>query len=163
MIPHPDEAPTVPTPRPPRLLGRNCLIVGGTGGIGLASARLFLQEGARLVISGRADGSADSARRQLAEFGPVTALVADLADSEAILGLVPRAVEVLGGRLDVLFHVAGMSGRKFGDGPLDACTDDGWDGTLDANARSVFLTNRAAVRQMRDQAIDDAGCAAARW
>ncbi len=143
--------------RPPRLLGRTCLIVGGTGGIGLVSARRFLQEGARLVVSGRGDGSADSARESLAGFGHVTAVVADLADPEAIAGLVPRAVEILGGRLDILFHVAGMSGRKFGDGPLDACTDDGWDGTLDANARSVFLTNRAAVRQMRGQPLDDAG------
>ena len=134
-----------------------CLIVGGTGGIGLASARRFLQEGARLVVSGRGDGSADSAREQLVELGPVIALVADLADPDAIAGLVPRAVESLGGRLDILFHVAGMSGRKFGDGPLDACTDGGWDTTLDINARSVFLTNRAAVRQMRGQPIDKAG------
>jgi NAD(P)-dependent dehydrogenase (short-subunit alcohol dehydrogenase family) len=143
--------------RPPRLLGRTCLIVGGTGGIGLASARRFLEEGARLVVSGRADGSADFAREQLAGIGQVTTLVADLADREAIAGLVPRAVEILGGRLDILFHVAGMSGRKFGDGPLDACTDEGWDATLDANVRSVFLTNRAAVRQMRGQDLDDAG------
>lgn len=143
--------------RPPRLLGRTALIVGGTGGIGLATARRFLQEGAALVVSGRADGSAESAREALAGLGPITAVVADLADGEAVAGLVPRAVAILGGRLDIVVHVAGMSGRKFGDGPLDACTDDGWDGTLDANARSVFLTNRAAVRQMRGQALDDAG------
>jgi NAD(P)-dependent dehydrogenase (short-subunit alcohol dehydrogenase family) len=140
-----------------RLEGRTCLIVGGTGGIGLASARRFLQEGARLVVSGRADASAFSAQEQLADLGQVMTLVADLADADAIAGLVPRAVEILGGRLDILLHVAGMSGRRFGDGPLDACTDEGWDGTLDANARSVFLTNRAAVRQMRMQEIDDAG------
>jgi NAD(P)-dependent dehydrogenase (short-subunit alcohol dehydrogenase family) len=143
--------------RPGRLEGRTCLIVGGTGGIGLASARRFLQEGATLVISGRADGSIEFANQELAGLGKVTALVADLADRDAIAGLVPRAVEVLGGRLDILFHVAGMSGRKFGDGPLDSCTDDGWDGTLDANARSVFLTNRAAVRQMLSQPLDDVG------
>lgn len=131
--------------------------MGGTGGIGLAAARRFLQEGVRLVVSGRGDDSIEFAREQLAEFGQLTALVADLADPGAIAKLVPRAVEILGGRLDILFHVAGMSGRKFGDGPLDACTDEGWDATLDINARSVFLTNRAAVRQMRGQAIDGAG------
>ena len=147
----------MPSSRPPRLLGRNCLIVGGTSGIGLAAARRFLAEGARLVVSGRADDSSTAAHGQLASVGPITTLVADLADADAITRLVPRAVEILGGRLDVLFHVAGMSGRKFGDGPLDACTDMGWDGTLDANARSVFLTNRAAVRQMRTQTLDDAG------
>ena len=40
-------------PRPGRLEGRTCLIVGGTGGIGLASARRFLEEGARVVVAGR--------------------------------------------------------------------------------------------------------------
>ena len=84
-------------------------------------------------------------------------LVADLADPEAIAGLVPKAVELLGGRLDILFHVAGQSGRRFGDGPLDSCTDEGWDMVFDTNARGVFLTNRAAVQQMRGQTIDAHG------
>ena len=44
-------------PRPGRLEGRNCLIVGGTSGIGLASARRFLEEGAHVVVAGRAAGS----------------------------------------------------------------------------------------------------------
>ena len=37
------------------------------------------------------------------------------------------ALEALGGRLDVLLHVAGISGRKFGDGPLHECADGGWE------------------------------------
>src|SRR5262245_14538198 len=54
-------------------------------------------------------------------------------------------VPMLGG-LDVLYHVAGISGRKHGDGPLHECSDRGWQATIDANLKSVFLTNRAAVR-----------------
>ena len=46
----------------------------------------------------------------------------------------------------MLYHVAGGSGRRHGDGPLHECTDDGWRATLDANLTSTFLTNRAAVR-----------------
>jgi NAD(P)-dependent dehydrogenase (short-subunit alcohol dehydrogenase family) len=46
----------------------------------------------------------------------------------------------------VLYHVAGISGRRFGDGPLHECSDDGWNATLQANLTSTFLTNRAAVR-----------------
>ncbi len=145
------------THRPGRLEGLTCLIVGGTGGIGLASARRFVEEGARLVISGRCDESARFAVEQLDLTGGVETLVADLAQPDAIADLVPKAVAILGGRLDILFHVAGMSGRRFGDGPLDSCTDDGWDTVLNANARAVFLTNRAAVRQMKGQAIDPAG------
>src|SRR5687767_12008314 len=48
---------TTPVQRTGRLQGRGCLIVGGTGGIGLATARRFLEEGARVVVSGHAEAS----------------------------------------------------------------------------------------------------------
>ena len=51
--------------------------------------------------------------------------------------------------------MAGISGRRFGDGALDECTVEGWDAVLNANARSLFLTNRAAVRQMLAQPLDE--------
>jgi NAD(P)-dependent dehydrogenase (short-subunit alcohol dehydrogenase family) len=50
--------------------------------------------------------------------------------------------------IDAVFNVAGISGRRFGDGPLHECTVDGWDVTLANNARSTFLVCRAAVRYM---------------
>jgi NAD(P)-dependent dehydrogenase (short-subunit alcohol dehydrogenase family) len=59
--------------------------------------------------------------------------------------LFEHVLDALSG-LDVVYHVAGVSGRRHGDGPLHECTDDGWQTTLDANLKSVFLTNRAAVR-----------------
>jgi NAD(P)-dependent dehydrogenase (short-subunit alcohol dehydrogenase family) len=65
--------------------------------------------------------------------------------SGAVESLFGETVRALGG-LDVLVHTAGGSGRKAGDGPLHACSDDGWDWTLATNLRSTFLTNRAAVR-----------------
>jgi NAD(P)-dependent dehydrogenase (short-subunit alcohol dehydrogenase family) len=48
--------------------------------------------------------------------------------------------------LDILYHVAGISGRSLGDGPLHKCTEEGWQATIDANLKSTFLTNKAAVR-----------------
>jgi NAD(P)-dependent dehydrogenase (short-subunit alcohol dehydrogenase family) len=71
--------------------------------------------------------------------------------------LFEMALDWLGGRLDILFHVAGISGRKFGDGPLLDCTNSGWDTVMDVNARGAFLTNREAVRIMRSQILDAAG------
>jgi NAD(P)-dependent dehydrogenase (short-subunit alcohol dehydrogenase family) len=56
------------------------------------------------------------------------------------------------GRLDGLYHVAGGSGRRHGDGPLHALTDDGWDFTLRLNLSSVVYSNRAATRQFLAQA-----------
>src|SRR5881227_2225112 len=104
-----------PVPRPGRLDGRACLIVGGTSGIGLASARRFLEEGARAVISGRSAESASEALARLAPLGPVWAVEADVTRPGAVVELFAATREHLGGRLDVLFHVAGRSGRGLGD------------------------------------------------
>ena len=67
------------------------------------------------------------------------------------------ALDALGGRLDILLHVAGISGRKFGDGPLHECSNEGWERVMRTNAQGVFLTNRAAVRVMLEQSIDAGG------
>ena len=137
-----------------RLGGRSCLIVGGTGGIGLATAERFLAEGARVVVSGRTAEEAQAARERLATLGPSWAIEADVAEAGSVASMFERAMGDLGGRLDVLVHVAGISGRRFGDGPLDECTEGGWDAVMGVNARGAFLTNRAAVRQMLTQEPD---------
>ena len=144
--------------RPGRLDGRTCLIVGGTGGIGLASARRFLEEGARVVVAGQSPELGRAALAQLSPLGPVWECAFDLAAGEPeVARLFSSALDALGGRLDVLLHVAGISGRKFGDGPLHECTSAGWDRVMDVNASGVFLTNRAAVRLMLRQPIDASG------
>ena len=142
-----------------RLQGRTCLIVGGTSGIGLATARSFLEEGARLVVCGRSSETAEAARAELEQLGPGRFLIwsADAAEPQQVERLFQEALAFCSGRLDVLFHVAGISGRRFGDAALHECTVEGWDTVLDTNARSLFLTNRAAVRQMLTQPLDDHG------
>jgi meso-butanediol dehydrogenase / (S,S)-butanediol dehydrogenase / diacetyl reductase len=52
-------------------------------------------------------------------------------------------------RLDVLVCAHGISGRSLGDGPVDACTEEGWDAVLDANLRSTFLYCKQAVPLLR--------------
>jgi len=52
-------------------------------------------------------------------------------------------------RLDVLVCAHGISGRRHGDGPVDECTDDGWDTVLDANLSSVFRYARLAIPGLR--------------
>ena len=128
-----------------RLQGKRSLIVGGTTGLGLAAARRFLEEGALVVVAGR---SAERGAACLAELRPVGSphfITADASDPAQVERLVSETIQHLGG-LDALYHVAGISGRKHGDGPLHECTDAGWQATIDANLKSVFLTNRAAVQ-----------------
>jgi NAD(P)-dependent dehydrogenase (short-subunit alcohol dehydrogenase family) len=132
-----------------RLPGWGCLIVGGTSGIGLATARRFLIEGAKVVAAGLASIE-PAARAELDAIGPFWETQHDVRSAAAVDALFAFARQVLG-RIDVLFHTAGISGRKYGDGPLHECTDDGWDRVLEANATSVFRTNRAAVQIMLGQ------------
>ncbi len=151
-----------------RLEGRNCLIVGGTGGIGLATARRFLQEGATVVVAGKVDDGdgpqnvdpvplPPSQLNALTGLGPCAGFTVDARHPRSVRLLFDAALETLGGRIDVHFHVAGISGRRFGDGPLHDCTAEGWGAVMDANALGTFLTNREAVKHMRPQPIDAAG------
>lgn len=131
---------------PQALLDKRCLIVGGTSGLGLAAARLFLTAGARLAVAGLPDDLLDAASAELA----IPALPCDATQPAEVEALFAQVLARLGG-LDVLFHVAGRSGRSLGDGPLHACSDLGWRETLQANLTSVFLTNRSAVRLFLSQ------------
>ena len=144
-----------------RLVGKHCLIVGGTTGIGLASSRRFVEEGARVLATGRTVEETDEARRILNADDLFQAIPFEIAgagiDEFTFLEVFAQALDFLGDRLDVLLHVAGISGRKFGDGALDECSSEGWDKVLSVNAKGVFLSNRAAVRIMKTQEIDRDG------
>jgi len=138
-------APGSPEMKMQHLSNKRCLIVGGTTGIGRAAAQCFLDEGARVVTAGRDPGKGADSAAELSQHGECHFAAADATDSAAIEDLFHTTANLLGG-LDVLYHVAGISGRKFGDGPLHECTEEGWSTTLNANLKSTFLTNRAAIR-----------------
>lgn len=89
-----------------RLSGKTVLITGGTTGIGMASARLMLAEGARVAITGQDAGRVAEAGAMLGEG--VIALRADVASLEDMQG-VARRLEADFGRLDVLFANAGIA------------------------------------------------------
>jgi NAD(P)-dependent dehydrogenase (short-subunit alcohol dehydrogenase family) len=127
------------------LAQKRCLLVGGTGGLGRAAARRFLEEGARVVVAGVEPELGARAVAELGALGPLAFVPCDATRPEQVERLFRESTAVLEG-LDVLYHLAGASGRRAGDGPLHECTDDGWRLTLDVNLTSTFLTNRAAVR-----------------
>jgi NAD(P)-dependent dehydrogenase (short-subunit alcohol dehydrogenase family) len=80
----------------------------------------------------------------------VLAFTGDATDPRTAERAIGEAVAAFGG-FHGLYHVAGGSGRKFGDGPVHELTDEGWDHTLALNLSSVMYSNRAAVRQFLAQ------------
>lgn len=128
-----------------RLDGLSIVIVGGTSGLGLSAALACQREGARLAVLGRDDEYADGAASALGASVPLLRADATApASAAAVIDLAARTYGVVDG----LVHVAGGSGRRFGDGPLDRVSDDGWRTTLDLNASSVFLSNRAMLQHL---------------
>ena len=126
------------------LAGRVIVIIGGTTGLGVSAARAVLAAGAKgVVVTGRDPENADAAARSLganalAHVGDAT----HPAHAEEAIKLAAGNF----GRFDGLYHVAGGSGRRMGDGPLHEVTDEGLGFTLDLNLHSLILSNRAAVR-----------------
>jgi NAD(P)-dependent dehydrogenase (short-subunit alcohol dehydrogenase family) len=132
---------------PAALEDKSIVVIGGTSGIGLSAARAFVQAGARVVAIGLKESVA-TATEALGPMGRV--LEADASQPETAQKAVAEALSAFG-RFDGLYHVAGGSGRRWGDGPLHEITDDGWRLTLELNLNSVFYSNRAAVQQFLAQ------------
>jgi NAD(P)-dependent dehydrogenase (short-subunit alcohol dehydrogenase family) len=129
-----------------QLEGKVCLIAGTTGIAG-ASARLFAREGASIVAIGRSAENAGQLKTEVEALGARCVIhVEDLSAEGAPFRAFDAALAAFG-RVDVLFHVAGISGRKFGDGPLADCTDEGWDTVMNINLRSMMQLNRACIRR----------------
>ena len=128
-----------------RFEGRVCLVTGSTG-IAAAAARALAAEGGLVFVVSR---TAEHAEPLATKTGGAWAQ-ANLADEEAVESMIGACVERFG-RLDCVYNVAGISGRRFGDGPLHELTLDGWRTVLDSNLTSMMLVCRAAVRQMMSQ------------
>ena len=131
------------------LAGKVLVVIGGTTGLGLSAARAFLAAGARgVVVTGRNPASATSALDSLGDSA--RAMNGDACSPAHSPEAIQLAVQEFGG-FDGLYHVAGGSGRKLGDGPLHEITDAGWRATLDLNLTSLFNSNRAAVRVLLER------------
>src|SRR5262249_20797483 len=124
------------------LAGKVLVIIGGTTGLGLSAARAFLGAGARIVVVGLEPASTQTAGRELGAAG--LAVCADATRPETAATAIQTALSQFGD-FHGLYHVAGGSGRRWGDGPLHELTDEGWRATVDLNLTSVMYSNRAAV------------------
>lgn len=127
------------------LQGKKIVIIGGTTGLGLSAAKAFIKNGAQIVVVGRNPESCGQAREILGKNA--RAIAADATDPMTAQEAIAVCIADFDG-FDGLYHVAGGSGRRFGDGPLHELTLEGWQKTFELNLTSLMLSNQAAVRKL---------------
>lgn len=129
-----------------KLAGKVALITGGTEGIGYATAKLFLQEGARVCIAGRSEEKGRQAVSQLSSIGDVHFVRGDVSRAEDARRMVEETVAKFQ-RLDILFNNAGVYIEK----PAEDMTEEEWDRLMDVNVKGTFLVTKYALPHMRLQ------------
>lgn len=126
------------------LANKNIVVIGGTTGLGLSATKAFIAQGACVVVVGRNEARVEAAQALLGKNARAVSGDASI-PSTAIDAI--NMCEKSFGSFDGLYHVAGGSGRKMGDGPLHELSLEGWNKTLDLNLTSLMLSNQAAVRK----------------
>jgi 3-oxoacyl-[acyl-carrier protein] reductase len=124
------------------LTGMTALVTGASGGIGSAIAAALAGQGARVALSGTREEALKAVAATLP--GDPVILPCDLSDSAAVDGLVPRAVEALGGQLDILVNNAGVTR----DNLAMRMKDEEWETVIRVNLEAAFRLIRAACKPM---------------
>jgi NADP-dependent 3-hydroxy acid dehydrogenase YdfG len=130
-----------------RLDGTTVLITGGGSGIGLATARMMLAEGAAVAIAGRDEAKLQSAADGLGTPERVRAHPCDVTDKAQVTRLVEAVTQEFG-RIDVLVNNAGANVKNRAVQDLDPAT---WDHLVRVNLDGVFYCTHAVLPQMRDR------------
>src|ERR1700676_5669099 len=128
-----------------RLEGKVALVTGGNSGIGLATAKRFHEEGARVVIAGRNQKTLDAAVKEIGK--DVLGVRTDVSKPEELDKLYTTISQKLG-KINVLFAIAGI--YKFA--PASATTSELYDELFDINAEGVHFTRDKALPFRHDSA-----------
>ena len=126
-----------------KLSGKIAVITGGSSGIGLATAKRFVEEGAYVFITGRRQAELDKAVAEIASN--VTGVQGDVSNLDDLDRLY-KEVAAKKGKLDVLFANAGIAEPK----PTEAVSPEHYSKTFDINARGVFFAVQKALPLMKD-------------
>jgi NAD(P)-dependent dehydrogenase (short-subunit alcohol dehydrogenase family) len=129
-------------------LANKTLFIAGASGMAAATARLALEEGARVFVVDRSQVALSCLQESM--LGGIETFCADMEDERAVDEAFRRCCGVYGG-FDTVFHAIGLSGRRYGDGKLHECTMAGWRVTIASNATTAFLVSRGAIRHFLER------------
>lgn len=123
------------------------VIITGSSGIGAATARLAAAQGAKLLIATSDEISGFELAAELA----AECWAGDLTRRDSAASILAQCLSRFA-RVDAVFNVAGMSGRRFGDGPVHEIDDAGWETTVAHNLTVTLRMCRAVIGRMLEQA-----------
>ncbi|HEV3144871.1 MAG TPA: SDR family NAD(P)-dependent oxidoreductase [Gemmataceae bacterium] len=130
-----------------QLDGRTALITGGGSGVGLATARLFLNEGARIAICGRNADKLKAAVQELAAGNRLLSFSVDVTAPKSVADMVAATTRTFG-RIDILVNNAGMNIKERS---VKELTPESWRLMVAANLDGAFYCIHAILPQMRER------------
>jgi len=125
--------------------GKHCIITGGAGSVGLASAKALVEAGATLMLVDRDAAALEQSADSIGAKDTLVA-VADISNSSEVKAFVKQAVDAWG-KIDVVFANAGISGTN---AAVTDFPEDIFDAVLDVNVRGTFLTLKHSIPYIRD-------------
>ncbi|AUP78523.1 SDR family NAD(P)-dependent oxidoreductase [Flavivirga eckloniae] len=132
-------------------------IITGSSGIAAETIKLVLAKGAKVFYIGRDEQRCKRFQEALKEDNlHADYIVGDLVNPSVAIELVNACIKKYG-RIDGLYNVAGISGRRFGDGPIHECTEAGWETTMTTNVTTQYRMCREVISQMLKQEPDNDG------
>ena len=123
-----------------------CIITGGAGSLGLASAKLMLKQGAKVMLVDNSKELMEKALNELDDSESVISSIADVSDVEQTRSYIDKAVAKWG-NIDVLFSNAGLSGMHK---PVVEYPEDNFDAVMAVNVRASFLACKYGLPKMND-------------
>jgi NAD(P)-dependent dehydrogenase (short-subunit alcohol dehydrogenase family) len=130
-----------------RLKEKIALITGATSGIGLATAKLFAQEGAKVGVLGKNEEKLQHVVEELEQWSEAIPLLADVSEPKEVQQSIEKVAAKWDG-LDIVFANAGINGLW---APIEEITPEDWDRTINVNLKGTFLTVKYATPYLKRQ------------
>lgn len=144
----------------PTFQGKTVLITGGTTGIGLAAAKLFLTNGAQVVIAGRREQQGNDALETLRTIDQTVHFVqTDVSKSDQVQHLINETIRHFG-KLNIAFNNAGIEGQF---SSIDNTSEEEFDRVMNINTKGIWLSCKYEIEQFKKQGTGGAIVNTSSW